>query len=370
MTQQIINIGTAPNAGDGDPLRTSFTKTNENFTELYGYSADLSGVSNVTQARSNLGLGGMATQGASAVSITGGAVDGTPVGAMVASSGAFSSLDVNGISYPTVDGIAGQVLKTDGQGVLSFGDLGTMSTQNANSVAIVGGNVDGVSIGASTPASGAFTTLSSNSQAMLSGLAYPAVDGASGQVIATDGAGNLSFVNNAGGLGAVVDDPSPELGGDLNVNGHAIVTSSDGDIVLAPDGSGEIKAASTINAQDNVLEGAQFRDYSESVVTIPSSGASQALDFSEANVFDLTLTENCTLSIANAPLSGKSGSITLILRQDGSGNRTVAWPVDTLWSGGAAPTLSAAASAIDVVTMFTVDGGGVWFGFAAGLAMS
>jgi hypothetical protein len=74
MTQQLINIGTAPNAGDGDPLRTSFTKTNDNFTEVYGYSVDLSGVSNATQARANLGLGGMATRGASAVAITGGAV--------------------------------------------------------------------------------------------------------------------------------------------------------------------------------------------------------------------------------------------------------------------------------------------------------
>jgi hypothetical protein len=35
MSQQIINIGTSPNDGLGDPLRTAFQKTNENFTELY-----------------------------------------------------------------------------------------------------------------------------------------------------------------------------------------------------------------------------------------------------------------------------------------------------------------------------------------------
>lgn len=35
MTQEIIDIGTAPNDGLGDPLRTAFTKTNDNFTELY-----------------------------------------------------------------------------------------------------------------------------------------------------------------------------------------------------------------------------------------------------------------------------------------------------------------------------------------------
>src|SRR6516162_2855689 len=35
MTQQIINVGAAPNDGTGDPLRVSFDKCNQNFTELY-----------------------------------------------------------------------------------------------------------------------------------------------------------------------------------------------------------------------------------------------------------------------------------------------------------------------------------------------
>ena len=35
MAQQTINIGSAPNDGTGDPLRTAFDKTNDNFNELY-----------------------------------------------------------------------------------------------------------------------------------------------------------------------------------------------------------------------------------------------------------------------------------------------------------------------------------------------
>jgi len=35
MAQQTINVGAAANDGTGDPLRTSFQKTNANFTELY-----------------------------------------------------------------------------------------------------------------------------------------------------------------------------------------------------------------------------------------------------------------------------------------------------------------------------------------------
>lgn len=35
MAQQVINIGTSPNDGTGDQLRTAFDKCNDNFTELY-----------------------------------------------------------------------------------------------------------------------------------------------------------------------------------------------------------------------------------------------------------------------------------------------------------------------------------------------
>ena len=37
MTQQVINIGSGPNTKDGDPIREAFRKTDENFTELYGF---------------------------------------------------------------------------------------------------------------------------------------------------------------------------------------------------------------------------------------------------------------------------------------------------------------------------------------------
>jgi hypothetical protein len=43
------------------------------------------------------------------------------------------------------------------------GSLGTMSTQDADSVAITGGNINGTTIGATTPSTGAFTTLTASS---------------------------------------------------------------------------------------------------------------------------------------------------------------------------------------------------------------
>jgi hypothetical protein len=41
MAKQIVNIGTASNSRNGDPLRTAFTKINANFTELYASESQL-----------------------------------------------------------------------------------------------------------------------------------------------------------------------------------------------------------------------------------------------------------------------------------------------------------------------------------------
>jgi hypothetical protein len=35
MSQEIINIGTLPNDGEGDPLRVAFTKINNNFSQIF-----------------------------------------------------------------------------------------------------------------------------------------------------------------------------------------------------------------------------------------------------------------------------------------------------------------------------------------------
>jgi hypothetical protein len=40
MSQQIINVGTAPNDGVGDAIRTAFIKCNSNFSELFSRVQD------------------------------------------------------------------------------------------------------------------------------------------------------------------------------------------------------------------------------------------------------------------------------------------------------------------------------------------
>jgi hypothetical protein len=48
MSQQYINIGAQPNDGLGDPIRTAFEKTNENFTQLYAETGNISNVIAIT----------------------------------------------------------------------------------------------------------------------------------------------------------------------------------------------------------------------------------------------------------------------------------------------------------------------------------
>ena len=78
----------------------------------------------------------------------------------------------------------------------------------------------------------------------LAGLTYPSSDGGANHVIKTDGSGNLSFVAlsslQGSGIQNLVDDTTPQLGGSLDVNGQDIVSTSNGDIDLDPNGSGQV----------------------------------------------------------------------------------------------------------------------------------
>ena len=107
----------------------------------------------------------------------------------------------------------------------------------------------------------------------------------------------------------------------------------------------------------------------EVVSTNATSGAAATLDLANGNVFDLTLTANCTLTFSGTT-AGVACSFTLILRQDGTGSRTVTWPASVDWPAGTAPTLTTTASAVDVLTFLSTDNGTTWLGFVAGQAMA
>jgi hypothetical protein len=109
----------------------------------------------------------------------------------------------------------------------------------------------------------------------------------------------------------------------------------------------------------------KLKDYSETAV-VANTGTTYTIDLENGNVFNLTLTGNCTYTFSNPPASGSAGAFTLIQNQDGAGSRTVTWPASVEWAGGSAPTITSTASSTDVFTFITTDGGTTWYGFTGG----
>ncbi|OUV25074.1 MAG: hypothetical protein CBC57_05875 [Euryarchaeota archaeon TMED97] len=59
-------------------------------------------------------------------------------------------------------------------------------------------------------------------------LTLPDTTGNSNQVLKTDGSGNLDWTTITAGIANVVDDTTPQLGGDLSTNGHSIIINQSG----------------------------------------------------------------------------------------------------------------------------------------------
>jgi hypothetical protein len=121
----------------------------------------------------------------------------------------------------------------------------------------------------------------------------------------------------------------------------------------------------TLSCADVTIERPEFKDYGETLTTANTS-TTYTIDLTNGNVFELTLTGNCTYTFSNPPGSGIGGSFTLIQKQDGSGSRTVSWPASVDWAGGEGPTISSGANDVDVFTFVTTDAGTTWYGFTAG----
>ena len=222
-------------------------------------------------------------------------------------------------------------------------------------------------------------------------------------------------------------------GDNLDLTGSGIVTSSNGNILLTPNGSGVVRIDGTTgidmesgsigiknsgsvsniklycessNAHYVQLQSPAHSAYSGNVtLTLPSttgtliggdaenvvkidgavsekaatnatiSSTTAALDVRDGSVFQLTLASNITtFNWSNHAASGHVSSFVMKVIQDGSGNRTIAWPdgtnsVTVRWPGDTAPTLSSGAADVDVFVFFTHDGGTNYYGFTAGLDM-
>lgn len=212
----------------------------------------------------------------------------------------------------------------DGNDLLNVGNVvladGT-STYIASNVNITGGVISGVtvnnsSIGATTPSTGAFTTLSATGSITGASLALttplPLTSGGTGSTTA-------SGARTALGLGTMA------------VEAASSYEPIDADIM---------RSDTTKRITANI---------GFTPVTDSSSSGSVTFDFSTGNIVKTTLTE----AITSITLSGATAGDTLkIWITQAAGSYAVSgWPASVKWANGTIPTISSTDGAVDIITL-------------------
>ena len=178
----------------------------------------------------------------------------------------------------------------------------------------------------------ATTTLMSNK----SNLASGDVDGDNDLLLVVDSSAGVfkkltpnNLVSSAGGLTSVAADSTPQLGGDLDVQERKIVTTSNRDIEIEPNGTGNV-----LLDTDLVVLGSGTE-----VGHITSSGAQ-----------DFKISTNSDSSSGNITITdGSNGNITLT--PDGTGDVVLSADSVTVGDSGAAATLTSnGAGALTITT--------------------
>ncbi len=156
--------------------------------------------------------GSLDVNGQSIVSASNGNIAITPNGS--------GKVVLDGLSWPTADGSSNYVLKTDGAGNLSWTAQGAGGDANQNAF--------------STVAVAGQTSVAADSTTDTITL----VAGSNVTITTDDSADSVTIASAAPGIASLAADTSPQLGGALDVNGQDIVSTSNGDIELDPNGSG------------------------------------------------------------------------------------------------------------------------------------
>jgi len=157
----------------------------------------------------------------------------------------------------------------------------------------------------------------------------------------------------------------------LNSNFDTLDDLLDGTTAISPAISGGTISSSTIDGSaigGSTPSTAKFTQLQESYSSISSASNILTIDTSAATVFRTVLSENVTtVTISSPPSTGTAYGMTLEIVQDaGASGYTVTWPASVKWPLQSAPTLSAGANDLDIVVLYTHDGGTTWYGFLAG----
>ena len=160
--------------------------------------------------------------------------------------------------------------------------------------------------------------------------------------------GNI-LVGNASNVPASV-----ALSGDATISNTGVLSIAANAVVTADIANSAVTSAKVDTTQVAVLGTAQeyTRTHNFNATTL-TDGANISWDLSQNQVASVTLAGNRTLS---NPTNQVDGAVyILIVKQDATGGRTLAFSSNYKFAGGSAPSLTTTASRADVLT-FVSDG--------------
>ncbi len=254
-----------------------------------------------------------------AVVITGGSVDGTTIGASSTSTGAFTSLNLS--STFTMSGVTASSLAffnsskqlssaTLSSGLSWVGSVLTLTNPyNAGAVAITGGAINTTPIGTTTPAAGAFTSLSVNSTIIFSNLtvnSLPIINSSAQLVSATLGSGlTLTGTTLSSTTGTVTNITSST--GAITIASSTTtpaITFVPSAVIVTPTAK---SGAYTVAQTDNNAS-IYTSDTTTVAYTLPTLTAGTVLEVIQGGTAKITWTASGTT--VNCPVSGATGTRT------------------------------------------------------------
>jgi hypothetical protein len=128
-------------------------------------------------------------------------------------------------------------------------------------------------------------------------------------------------------------DTAPNLGGNLDVSGYSVVSTSNGNIAITPNGTGK-----TVISSINYNEG--------SIYDLGTTGGTITPNVTNGNVQKITLNSALTMNAFASPVAGQS--LTLIIY----GGTAYTSITSTMKFAGGVKTLTGTASCIDILSVY------------------
>lgn len=133
-------------------------------------------------------------------------------------------------------------------------------------------------------------------------------------------------------------------------SGGTGATSFSSGALLKGSGTSAITTASAGTDYAGISTAQTFTAAQRGTITALTDGATITPNFATSNNFSVTLGGNRTLANPTNLTAGQSGVI--VITQDGTGSRTLAYGSNFKFPGGTAPTLTTTANAVDVLAYY------------------